>query len=269
MADQGICEDCVTGFLKSGKTTGEIKEVGGVSAYFAPSTSHTSNKAIIVISDIFGWEFVNARLYADELAKQTGFLVVLPDMMKGYAFSTDVLQKPTGLIQNVVQKAKFAGLIYDFGKLRYNLKDKDVLDIGLAVIQDLRSNYGIKSIGVHGFCFGGKYSTLLGHRGPEQSASPIQAYAAGHPSFLSLPGDITNLDPNIPGFLQLAESDMMVTDKMKVQIEELKKDLKLKTKVYPGTKHGFCLKSNEDDEKERDIAAEATTDAADFFKASL
>lgn len=69
MADQGICEDCVTGFLKSGKTTGEIKEVGGVSAYFAPSTSHTSNKAIIVISDIFGWEFVNARLYADELAK--------------------------------------------------------------------------------------------------------------------------------------------------------------------------------------------------------
>lgn len=215
-------------------------------------------------------------------------------MMKGYAFSTDVLQKPTGLIQNVVQKAKFAGLIYDFGKLRYNLKDKDVLDIGLAVIQDLRSNYGIKSIGVHGklggilgsctgmarptltlllfstgFCFGGKYSTLLGHRGPEQSASPIQAYAAGHPSFLSLPGDITNLDPNIPGFLQLAESDMMVTDKMKVQIEELKKDLKLKTKVYPGTKHGFCLKSNEDDEKERDIAAEATTDAADFFKASL
>lgn len=84
------------------------------------------------------------------LERQTGFLVVLPDLMKGYAFSTDVLQKPTGIIQNVVQKAKFAGLIYDFGKLRYNLKDKDVLDIGLAVLQDLRSNYGIKSIGVHG-----------------------------------------------------------------------------------------------------------------------
>jgi hypothetical protein len=82
--------------------------------------------------------------------RQTGFLVVLPDLMKGYAFSTDVLQKPTGIVQSIVQKAKFAGLIYSFGILRLNLKDKDVLDSGLAVIQDLRSNYGIQSIGVHG-----------------------------------------------------------------------------------------------------------------------
>ncbi|CAM0136926.1 unnamed protein product [Umbelopsis sp. WA50703] len=257
MAEQGICEDCVTGFLKSGKTTGEIKEIGSVQAYFAPSTNHTSDKAIVVISDIFGWEFVNARLYADELAKQTGFLVVLPDLMKGYAFSTDVLQKPTGIVQSIVQKAKFAGLIYSFGILRLNLKDKDVLDSGLAVIQDLRSNYGIQSIGVHG------------NRGPEHSAAPVQAYAAGHPSLLSVPGDFTNLDPNLPGFYQLAESDMMVTEKTRGQIEELTKDMNFKIKMYPGTKHGFCLKSNEDDENERNIAAEATKDAAEFFRASL
>lgn len=69
MTDQGICEDCVTGFLKSGQNTGEIKEIGAVQAYFAPSSTHKSDKAIVVISDIFGWEFINARLYSDELAK--------------------------------------------------------------------------------------------------------------------------------------------------------------------------------------------------------
>jgi hypothetical protein len=82
--------------------------------------------------------------------RQTGFLVVLSDLTKGYAFSSDVLQKPSGIVQNIVQKAKFAGLIYSFGQLRLNLKDQEVLDSGLDVIQDLRSNYGIQSIGIHG-----------------------------------------------------------------------------------------------------------------------
>jgi dienelactone hydrolase len=62
---------------------------------------------------------------------------------------------------------------------------------------------------------------------------------------------------------------MMVTEKTRAQIEELTKDMNFKIKMYPGTKHGFCLKSNEDDENERNIAAEATKDAAEFFRASL
>lgn len=64
-----LCEDCVTGFLKTGQTIGEIKQLGSAQAYFVPSASHKSDKAIVVISDIFGWEFINARLYADELAR--------------------------------------------------------------------------------------------------------------------------------------------------------------------------------------------------------
>ncbi|GAB5589841.1 hypothetical protein Unana1_04741 [Umbelopsis nana] len=258
MAEQQVlCEDCVTGFLKTGQTVGDIKQLGQAQAYFTPSSSHKSDKAIVVIGDIFGWEFINARLYADELARQTGFLVVLPDVMKGYALSADVLLKPpTGIVNSILHKTKYLGIVYNFAKNRLNLKDQDVMELSDAVLKDLRANYGIQSIGVHG---------------PDSSAARVQAYAAGHPSFLAVPGDIENLDPSIPGFFQYAESDFMVPDKYRVEIDKIssEKSLNLKTKLYPATKHGFCLKSNEDDEKDKATATEATRDAAEFFSSTL
>jgi dienelactone hydrolase len=123
-----------------------------------------------------------------------------------------------------------------------------------------------------GFCFGGKYSILLGNKGPNDTPSPVQAFAAGHPSLLKIPGDVENIDPSTPGFLQYAESDFMVSEKNRQDIDQIIQEKSLtnvKTKLYPGTKHGFCLKSNEDDEKERAIATEATTDAAQFFASKL
>lgn len=99
----------------------------------------------------------------------------------------------------------------------------------------------------------------------------MQAYATGHPSWLAIPGDIENLDPSIPGFFQYAESDIALSKNNCIEIEKISKEksLNLKTKTYPGTKHGFCLKSNEDDEKDKSIAAEATRDAAEFFSSKL
>lgn len=122
-----------------------------------------------------------------------------------------------------------------------------------------------------GFCFGGKYSILLGNKGPNDTPSPVQAFAAGHPSMLKIPGDVENIDPSTPGFLQYAENDFMVSEKNREDIDKIiaDKSLTVKTKLYPGTKHGFCVKSNEDDEKERAIALEATTDAAQFFSSKL
>lgn len=67
--DKVVCEDCVTGFLKTGETKGDIKTLGSAQAYFTPSSSHKSDKAIVIIGDIFGWEFINTRLYADEIAR--------------------------------------------------------------------------------------------------------------------------------------------------------------------------------------------------------
>jgi dienelactone hydrolase len=88
---------------------------------------------------------------------------------------------------------------------------------------------------------------------------------------LAIPGDIENLDPSIPGFFQYAESDIALSKNNCIEIEKISKEksLNLKTKTYPGTKHGFCLKSNEDDEKDKSIAAEATRDAAEFFSSRL
>lgn len=77
--------------------------------------------------------------------------MVLPDVMKGYALSADVLLKPpTGIVNSILHKTKYLGIVYNFAKNRLNLKDQDVMELSDAVLKDLRANYGIQSIGVHG-----------------------------------------------------------------------------------------------------------------------
>lgn len=38
---------------------------------------------VIVVSDAYGWDFVNTRLLADRYARKGGFLVYVPDFMRG------------------------------------------------------------------------------------------------------------------------------------------------------------------------------------------
>jgi hypothetical protein len=72
-------------------------------------------------------------------------------MMKGQALSADVLLKPpTGIVNSIIHRAKFLTLIYGVGRVKMTLKDEEVMELGDAVIKDLRANYGVQSIGVHG-----------------------------------------------------------------------------------------------------------------------
>lgn len=78
-------------------------------------------------------------------------MVVLPDVMNGHALSADVLLKPpTGIVNSIIHKAKYLTLMYGVGRVKMTLKDEEVMELGDAVIKDLRANYGVQSIGVHG-----------------------------------------------------------------------------------------------------------------------
>jgi hypothetical protein len=77
--------------------------------------------------------------------------VVVPDMMKGYAVSADALLKPPeGLLNSLIHKTKFMSLAFGAGRAILSIKPEEVMKLGDAVLNDLRNNYGIKSIGVHG-----------------------------------------------------------------------------------------------------------------------
>lgn len=87
--DPEYCDNCISGHLKSGKTTGKVRKLGGLDTYVATPASTEPQAAVLLISDVFGWELVNTRLIADEFAKH-GFLTVVPDLFQGDALPADV-----------------------------------------------------------------------------------------------------------------------------------------------------------------------------------
>jgi hypothetical protein len=72
-------ECCVRGFKWDGVTEGKV--IG------FPTTSNQayvvgSNKerAVLLVADLFGWEFTNNRLLADHFAREADATVYLPDL---------------------------------------------------------------------------------------------------------------------------------------------------------------------------------------------
>lgn len=87
------CSACFSGTVHEHETpTGTVKKIHGRDTYIAEPPNGIQPKGIvIIISDAFGWEFVNNRALADRYAKKGDFLVYLPDFMDGKLFSIWIL----------------------------------------------------------------------------------------------------------------------------------------------------------------------------------
>ena len=84
MTEGGVCPGCVTGFLHDGQPKGTVDTVAKLPTYIAkPTTGSPKPGIIVIIPDVFGWEFINNRLIADEYAEKSGRTVYLPDFMSG------------------------------------------------------------------------------------------------------------------------------------------------------------------------------------------
>jgi Dienelactone hydrolase family len=118
--------------------------------------------------------------------------------------------------------------------------------------QILRTENPDLKIGVAGFCWGGRYSVLLGQK--SYSDTPlVDVVFAGHPSFLSIPADIDK--PICPASIAVASTDSVYSPKSAAKTEELWKqisDMKFEIIIYEGAKHGFCVRGNMNDEKEKE-----------------
>lgn len=113
---------------------------------------------------------------------------------------------------------------------------------------------GAKRIGVAGYCWGGKYSVLLG------ANDKVQAIVSAHPSGITMPRDIINLKK--PAYFICAPNDYTFSN---ANMEETKKILSEKgpesiVKLYPGSKHGFAVRGDEKDP----IVCAARNDALDM-----
>ncbi len=123
--------------------------------------------------------------------------------------------------------------------------------------EQLRKDEGeTLSIGAAGFCWGGKHAVLLS-QGHEIDGKPLlDAGFAGHPSMLSLQGDIDKITR--PVSFALAGKDAQISqaqgEKLKSIVEAKPSPATGEATIYEGTGHGFCVRA---DMEHDDIAAQA------------
>lgn len=78
------CPDCFRGGLTTTTATGKETMIHGLPTYVAePENGDVPKGIVVIITDAFGWDFVNNRVMADRYAKIGGFLVYCPDFMDG------------------------------------------------------------------------------------------------------------------------------------------------------------------------------------------
>jgi dienelactone hydrolase len=80
-----MCPDCFRGTLRGDVVPQGVEEtIHGLPTYVArPEGSAKPVGVIVIISDAFGWDFLNTRALADAYARRGPFLVYVPDFMAG------------------------------------------------------------------------------------------------------------------------------------------------------------------------------------------
>ncbi|KFW67750.1 Carboxymethylenebutenolidase [Pygoscelis adeliae] len=191
---------------------GQEVQVEHIKAYVCKAPAST-DKAVVVIHDIFGWQLPNTRYMADMLAAN-GYM----------APSHSTPERWAGQAAGWQPRSTEAGP-----------READ------AVLKYLKEQCGAKKLGVVGFCWGGIAVHHLMMTYPELKAG-VSLYGLIKDS-----DDISNLLN--PTFFIFAEKDDFIPLHQVTLLEQkLKKNCKVdfEVKIYPGQTHGFVHRRGED-----------------------
>ncbi|KAL5541699.1 hypothetical protein UlMin_009409 [Ulmus minor] len=215
---------------------GHVQKLGGLNAYVSGSSD--SKPAILLISDVYGYEAPNLRKLADKVAG-AGFFVVAPDFLHGDPYVPDTPNKP------------IAVWLKDHGT------DKGFEDAKV-VIEDLKSK-GFSAIGAAGFCWGAKVVVEL------SKFNLIQAGVLLHPSFVNV-DDIKEV--KVPLAILGAEHDKMSPPELLKQFDEVlnaKSEINCFVKIFPKVAHGWTVRYDDKDDAACKAAEEAHQNMLDWF----
>ncbi|KAL4902277.1 hypothetical protein BDW74DRAFT_186993 [Aspergillus multicolor] len=276
------CPDCIRGHVHSGTPKGRTETVHGLQAYISEpeNTPETEIKGIVVfIPDAFGWEFVNNRLLADRYAETGKFRVYLPDFMHGTAAPVWAIDTMRALMKTesvwdwVSKPYHLTCALYAMPPwLLHNRPSKSYPIVESFFVSLRQSEEGQRHhIGAAGFCWGGKHTVLLAH-GASTTVNGtkrrlIDAGFTGHPSLLTLPGDIEKMV--IPVSFALGDQDSNLKgEKIELikKIVEEKEEVGGEVKVYVGAGHGFCVRADFEVKESYRQAAESEEQAIEFFR---
>ncbi|ESW26150.1 hypothetical protein PHAVU_003G095100 [Phaseolus vulgaris] len=168
---------------------GHVEKLAGLDSYIAGSPN--SNLAVLLISDVFGYEAPNLRNIADKVAA-AGYYVVVPDFFFGDPYNPENANRAIHV------------WLKDHGT------DKGS-EAAKSIVEALKSK-GVSAIGAVGFCWGAKVVVEL------SKSRLIQAAVLLHPSFVSV-DDIKGVD--IPTAVLGAEIDKMSPPELVKQFEQV------------------------------------------------
>ncbi|KAM9329450.1 carboxymethylenebutenolidase homolog [Gastrophryne carolinensis] len=200
---------------------GQDIEIEQIKAYLSKPAA-ASDKAVIVVQDIYGWRLPNTRFMADLLTSH-GYIAVCPDFFVG--------QEPW-------DPANDRSTLQDWLKSRQATKvDREAN----AIIKYLKEELRVQKIAVIGFCWGGIVTHHLMLNYPELKAGV---------SFYGIVRDSEDrynlLNPTLFVF---AENDPIIPlEQVKLLEERLKDNAKVacQVKVFPRQTHGFAHRKRED-----------------------
>lgn len=202
---------------------GRVETLGHMKAYVSGGSQH-SHKAVILVSDVYGYEALNLRRLADKVAS-CGYFVLVPDYFHGDPYVRASTGDPFANQPEWLQKHQPAEGFEDSKKL-----------IGIL------NNKGITTIGASGFCWGAKVVVELA------KGDYIKAGVLLHPSLLH-EDDFRVI--KAPIAILGAEFDHITPPELIDQYEAIlsaRPEIDSFVKIYPAVAHGWAVRYNSEDE---------------------
>ncbi|KDE02477.1 hypothetical protein MVLG_06972 [Microbotryum lychnidis-dioicae p1A1 Lamole] len=200
--------------------------------------------------DIFGFSIPNAKLIADQLAKDTGRDVYVPDYYKGDlapASKLSLSSFPQAQLTLLTRAKNLVATVYTFVRhvgvvWAYRNRAGVLVPRAKEFCEALKKEKGIERIGAVGYCMGGTVVCLLGGM-PDHV---IDVCIIAHPGPLK-----------VDDFRRLA---LPTVEGMKEKTE---------VRRYEGTVHGFASRADWTDPDNKVTFEQALQQTVNFFKENL
>jgi carboxymethylenebutenolidase len=84
------CKDCVSGYILPGDPRGTFSEGAYHTKAEQGNDANSKKRALVLLTDIFGFELNNPKILADSFANRLGCDVFVPDLFNGKIFHWQV-----------------------------------------------------------------------------------------------------------------------------------------------------------------------------------
>ncbi|KAK5017493.1 endo-1,3-1,4-beta-D-glucanase [Cryomyces antarcticus] len=242
-----MSECCKSGFSWGGTPVGKESTLADNKTY---ATGSNKDAAVLIVHDVFGWTLPNTRLLADHYAKEADVTVYLPDFFGGEVVSPETLEDP--------KKREAFNVMEFIGRNSKDIRKPEIF----ACAKALKSQYG--KVGAIGFCYGGWACFQLGAKGNDL----VDCISVAHPSLL----DEKEIDTvGVPVQICAPETDPQFSPQPKEHANKVIPGLGVPYdyQYFPGLVHGFAIRGDHTDKKQKDGLERAKNAAVYWFNEHL